>query len=94
MILGGWLVVSVAGGGLASEVGRAGEGNLLNVDTRPLSERHRRTVDPARRLRLAEDGVAAADIVIPETCSPVVVFAAQELKRHLDRATGGDFAIR
>ena len=44
-------------------------------------------------LTLAENGIAQAGIVIPEKAKPVVLFAAKELKTHLDAMTGADFVI-
>lgn len=42
---------------------------------------------------LAENGKAAAGIVIPSDARPVVRFAANELKSHLDMMTGASFEI-
>ena len=44
-------------------------------------------------LTLAENGIAQAGIVIPEKAKPVVLFAAKELKTHLDAMTGADFVV-
>ena len=42
---------------------------------------------------LAQSGTAQAVIVAADDAPPPVRFAADELKEHLDRMTGGDFAI-
>ena len=41
----------------------------------------------------AENGVATADIVLPANPNQAEVFAAEELKYHLEKATGGKFVI-
>ncbi len=46
-----------------------------------------------RIITLAEGGQARAVIVAPEDAPNPVLFAAEELKLHLDAMTGGDFAI-
>ena len=50
-------------------------------------------VSPAADITLAENGTAAAVIVIPEKAKPVVDFAAKELAKHLKAMTGADFPI-
>jgi hypothetical protein len=42
---------------------------------------------------IAENRQAKVDIVIPAEPSAYVKFAAEELKRYLDRICGGDFKI-
>ena len=44
-------------------------------------------------LRLADGGKPLADIVIAPNADDNLKFAAAELKEHLDKITGGDFAI-
>ena len=44
-------------------------------------------------VQLAKDGKALADIVIAADADRATKFAALDLKYHLDRITGGDFAI-
>ena len=46
-----------------------------------------------RTLRLADGGKPLADIVIAPDADENLKFAAAELKEHLDKITGGDFAI-
>ncbi len=62
-------------------------------DNRPYRERHKEVINKSQKLVLADNGKALADIVIPEKCSEVVVFAAKELKKYLDEATAADFKI-
>ena len=47
----------------------------------------------AGEVQLAKDGKACAEIVVAETADRAALFAAQDLKYHLDRMTGGDFRI-
>lgn len=42
---------------------------------------------------LARNGVPQADIVIPEKAGMTEKYAAEELKYHLDRITGGSFSV-
>lgn len=44
-------------------------------------------------LRLSENSRAAAQIVLPDTPTPVEKTAASELKEHLDKVCGADFKI-
>lgn len=46
-----------------------------------------------RSITLAEGGAAMAVIVKPAEASNPVIFAAEELKTHLDAMTGADFAV-
>ena len=46
-----------------------------------------------RTLQLADGGKPLADIVIAPDADESLKFAAAELKEHLDKITGGDFAI-
>ena len=51
------------------------------------------SISYADTLRLAYTGIAKASIVIPNSATVAEEFAAQELKAHLDKITGGNFSI-
>ena len=44
-------------------------------------------------VKLAENGNALAPIVVPDSPTRAEEYAAQELKEHLDKITGGSFEI-
>ena len=62
----------------------------VSADTTPVfPEKHRCTVDAAREIRLATDGVPNVEIVVGKTPYPVAVAAAEELRVFLEKAIGG-----
>ena len=63
----------------------------LLADEGPIGNFHFHRHD--RTLALARDGEARYVIVVPDGAPAPVRFAAEELKEHLDRMTGGDFPI-
>lgn len=54
---------------------------------------HKCAIDKSREITLVKDGQGLAEIVIEKNCSPVVKFAAEELKRFLKDATGAELKI-
>ena len=50
-------------------------------------------VDAAKSVVLAENGVAKAVIVVPPEARPTAAFAARELQKYLNEATGAKFQI-
>ena len=69
----------------------AAEGTLEQKSLQP-SGRHLCKTNSGNMLLLSENGKACAEIVCARY-SPVVAFAARELKAFLDQATGADFKI-
>lgn len=50
-------------------------------------------VDAAKSVVLAENGIAKAVIVVPPEARPTAAFAARELQKYLNEATGAKFQI-
>ena len=59
----------------------------------PYPEKHRATLDEANPLVLAVAGVPKVEIVVGRKPSPVVAFAADELRTFLGQAIGGAVAV-
>lgn len=69
-----------------------------NVDIgghNPLAKRgiHQVAIDESKPLTLAKDGKANVEIVVHKDSSPVVRYAAEELRTRLNQATGADIKI-
>ena len=47
----------------------------------------------AKDFALSKDGAALVTIVVPDSPTRAEEYAAQELKEHLDKITGGSFEI-
>ena len=47
----------------------------------------------AKDFALSKDGAALVPIVVPDSPTRAEEYAAQELKEHLDKITGGSFEI-
>ena len=85
------VLLTVAGCHGAATAASIDHGIFAGTDS--YGRNHACVIDSANRLTLVDNGQACAEIVVPVYSSPVVRFAAAELRTFVQAATGADLPV-